>query len=69
MIYLHRLASQRINDFLRIEVLLAIFALFEQLSCAMTEELVVGNLQFECLAVPFVVELDIIRVNEGELLI
>ena len=54
---------------LRVEVLRAIGVLLEELAAAVTEELVVGDLYFECAGVPLVVELDVIRVDEGQLLI
>ena len=54
---------------LRVEVLGTIGVLLELLTAPVSEELVVGNLDFERTRVPLVVELSIIGVDEGEFLI
>lgn len=66
---LHGLASQRVNDFLRVEVLRSVRVLLEEFTGPMAEQLMVGDLQFEGPAIPLVIKLYIIGVNEGELLI
>jgi hypothetical protein len=53
----------------RIEVLGAIGGLLEDLARAMTEELMISNLQLKCAGVPCVVEGDVVRVNECQLLV
>ena len=54
---------------LGVKVLCAISVLFEQLATSMTEQLVVGNLNFERTRVPLVIELHVIGVDERQFLI
>ena len=65
----HGLAGQRVDNALRIKVLLSVGVLSEELARTVTEQLVVCYLELERTRVPFVVEVDVIGVNEGELLI
>jgi len=54
---------------LRVKVLGTIGVLFEKLSSSVTQKFVIGNLQFECATVPFIVEVDIIGMDECQFLI
>jgi hypothetical protein len=53
----------------RIEVLGAVGGLLENLTRAVTEKLVICNLELECAGVPCVIEGNVVRVNECQLLV
>ena len=57
------------TDLLRIEILLAIWVLLEQLSRAMPEKFVICDLELKCTVVPSIVELSVVRVYKGKLFI
>ena len=58
-----------ISYLLRVEVLLAVLSLLKQFASTVTKKLVVGYLELEGPAVPLVVEVDVVRMDEGEFLI
>ena len=66
---LHRLASEGVDNLLRIEVLRPVRFLLEELPAAVPEQLMVRNLDLERARIPLVVQLRVVRVNEGQLFI
>lgn len=65
----HRLASERVDNLLGVKVLLPSRILREELARSMTEQFVIGDLELKRTRIPGVVEINIIRVDEGEFLI
>ena len=64
-----RTCGTHTTHLLGVEVLRAVGVLFEQLTAAVPEKLVVGNLQLKRLVAPLLVKSDVIRMDEGELLV
>jgi hypothetical protein len=54
---------------LLIKVEVAFGVLCEQFAATVTEKFVIGHLQFECFALPLVVQVQVISGNEGHFLI
>lgn len=54
---------------LRIKVFLSISTLLEEFARSMAKEFVVSDLKFESSAIPCVVKVDVVRMNERQLLI
>jgi len=52
-----------------IEVFLAVSVFLKEFTRSVTKELVVGYLEFKGFAIPFVVKLHIVRVDEGQFLV